>query len=255
MNVVVVTQARTGSTRLPNKIFKEVNNESLLQIHINRIRQASKISEIIVATTTNKSDDIIESFAKNNDISFFRGSEDDVLDRFYQAVKNRKPDYIVRLTSDCPLIDGNLIDEIVNKALKERVDYCSNTLVESFPDGQDIEVFTFKALETAWKEALLLSEREHVTPYIKNNSNFYDKDKFKAINVLSGNDDYEKVRMTVDEDNDFRVISKLIQSLGVVANWEDYAKEYLTNEDIHNLNMDITRNEGYLKSVKKDKDE
>lgn len=255
MNVVVVTQARTGSTRLPNKIFKEVNNESLLQIHINRIRKASKISEIIVATTTSKSDDIIESFAKNNNISFFRGSEDDVLDRFYQAVKNKKPDYVVRLTSDCPLIDGSLIDEIVNKALKERVDYCSNTLVESFPDGQDIEVFTFKALETAWKEALLLSEREHVTPYIKNNSSFYGKDKFKAINVLSGNDDYEKVRMTVDEESDFRVISKLIQTLGMVSNWEDYAKEYLTNEDIYNLNMDIIRNEGYLKSVKKDRDE
>lgn len=255
MRIIAITQARTGSTRLPNKIFKEINGESLFQIHIDRISKASKISEIIIATTINKSDNVIEEFAKKNGVKVFRGSENDVLDRFYKAVKNENVDYIVRLTSDCPLIDGTLIDHIVEKAILDKVDYCSNTLIESFPDGQDIEVFTFAALEKAWKEAQLLSEREHVTPYIKNNSSFYGKEKFAAINVLSENKEYGDVRMTVDEEDDFKVISKLIQILGVNAGWEDYVGEYVRNKEIYSLNSSIIRNEGYLKSLKKDKDE
>ncbi len=255
MKIIVITQARTGSTRLPNKIFKKVGGKSLLQIHIDRINKSSKISEIIVATTVSKNDDVIEEFARNNNVGVFRGSEDDVLDRFYQAVKYKRPDYIVRLTSDCPLIDGALIDDIIEKAISEEVDYCSNTLVESFPDGQDVEVFTFEALERAWKEAKLLSEREHVTPYLKNNSDFYDKGKFRAINIHSEYQEYGKVRMTVDEENDYQVISKLIELLGESATWVDYAKEYLSSEEIRNLNEDITRNEGYLKSLKKDNNE
>ena len=97
----------------------------------------------------------------------FRGDEDDVLDRFYQGAKIHNPDYVVRLTSDCPLIDPVLIDEIIEAAISSDVDYCSNTLIESYPDGQDIEVFTFSALKKAWKESVLKSEREHVTPYMK----------------------------------------------------------------------------------------
>ncbi len=255
VKIVVVTQARTGSTRLPNKIFKELNNKTLLKLHIERISKSKKVVEIIVATTVNPNDDIIEEFAKKNNISFFRGSENDVLDRFYKAVKDKKPDYIVRLTSDCPLIDADVIDSVIEKAIFEKVDYCSNTLVESFPDGQDVEVFTFSALERAWIEAKLLSEREHVTPYLKNNSSFYNKEMFKAINIYSDYKEYSKVRMTVDEGKDFKVVSKLVHLLGENANWQDYAREYVDNSEIHILNQNIVRNEGYLKSLRKDNNE
>ena len=252
MKIIAITQARTGSTRFPEKILKKINGESLLEIHLNRIKQASKIDEIIVATTTNDKDDVIEKQFSGQNVFVFRGSEDDVLDRFYFALKERNPTYIVRLTSDCPLIDPKLIDFVVEKAIENNVDYCSNTLLETFPDGQDIEVFTFKALEKAWTEAQKASEREHVTPYIKNNSNFYNKGLFKAINISSEKGNFKDVRMTVDEPLDFKVISMLINELGVYSSWIDYTNCYLNNEKISFLNKEIIRNEGYLKSLKND---
>ena len=169
MNVIAISQARTGSTRFPNKILQKVNGESLLSIHIRRIKNSKKINFIIIATTNKKGDDVVEEEANNLSVKCFRGSEEDVLDRFYQAAKPYNADYVVRLTSDCPLIDPNLIDKIIKIAIKSEVDYCSNTLVESYPDGQDIEVFSFSSLEKAWNESKLNSERDHVTPYMKKN--------------------------------------------------------------------------------------
>ncbi|MFT7900755.1 MULTISPECIES: cytidylyltransferase domain-containing protein [Flavobacteriaceae] len=252
MKIIAITQARTGSTRLPNKIMKKIKDKTLLNIHINRIKKAKVIDSIIIATTNKIDDDVIENTAKELNVNCYRGDENDVLDRFYQAVKKEKPDYIIRLTSDCPLIDGSLIDILVKKTIESNVDYCSNTLIESFPDGQDIEVFTFKSLEKAWKEATLLSEREHVTPYIKKNSTFNNINTFKSINISSDNLEYENVRMTVDELNDFKVISKLIEKLGEEDNWENYAELYLKDSEINKINKNIVRNEGYLRSIKKD---
>lgn len=252
MNIVVITQARLGSTRLPNKVLKTIGGKSLLEIHVNRIQKAKTITKIIVATTDKPQDDHIESSMKKLGISVFRGSENDVLDRFYQTVKDIKPQLIVRLTSDCPLIDPELIDLIVIKTIENSVDYCSNTLLETFPDGQDIEVFTFKALEKAWEMAKLQSEREHVTPFIKNNSSFYGKNKYTALNIPSDNEIYKDVRMTVDELEDFSMIKLLINKLGVSATWKNYADLYMNNENINSLNKNIIRNEGYLKSIKKD---
>ena len=252
MKIIAITQARTGSTRLPNKIMKEIKGKTLLNIHIDRIKKAKSIDSIIIATTNKIQDDVIENVAKDLNVNCYRGDENDVLDRFYQAVKKDKPDYIIRLTSDCPLVDGDLIDAIVEKAIETNVDYCSNTLIDSFPDGQDIEVFTFKSLERAWKEATLLSEREHVTPYIKKNSTFNNIDIFKSINISSDNIKYENVRMTVDEPNDFEVIVRLIEKLGNEESWENYAELYLNDFEINQINKSIIRNEGYLKSIKKD---
>ncbi|WP_218972160.1 cytidylyltransferase domain-containing protein [Labilibaculum filiforme] len=252
MKILAITQARTGSSRLPNKVLKTIDNESLLEIQINRIRTSKMISNIIVATTIKVEDELIELEARRLGVDSYRGSENDVLDRFYQAAKLIKPDYVVRLTSDCPLIDGHLIDEVIEMALKERVDYCSNTLVETFPDGQDIEVFTFDTLEKAWFEAKLKSEREHVTPFIKNNSTFHKKQIFKAINFYSEYADYKDVRMTVDEPEDFLVISKMIDKFGKEESWNVYAKYYVENEGVGGLNSGIIRNEGYIKSIKED---
>ncbi|TVZ56196.1 glutamate-1-semialdehyde 2,1-aminomutase/spore coat polysaccharide biosynthesis protein SpsF [Lutibacter sp. Hel_I_33_5] len=252
MKIFIVTQARTGSTRLPNKVLKVIKGKSLLEIHLERIKKSLLATKIIVATTINSEDDLIEKEAKRLGFPFSRGSENDVLDRFYFAVKDDKPDYIVRVTSDCPLLDPKLIDSVIQSAIDKKVDYCSNVLLNTFPDGQDIEVLTFFALEKAWKNAKLISEREHVTPYIRNNSSFFNKEIFRAFNYQSKELKYKDIRMTVDETSDFEVIKLLIESLGADRGWRDYAESYLKNSQISILNKNILRNEGYQKSLKND---
>ncbi len=251
MNIVVVTQARSGSTRLPNKVLKKIGDKTLLQIHIERIKQTKLIDDIYIATTDQESDNVIEDLAKELQVKYYRGSENDVLDRYYQTVKDIQPDFIVRLTSDCPLIDPKLIDELVGEAISQNFDYYSNGLVENYPDGQDIEVFKFTALEKAWKDASLTSEREHVTPYIRKNSTFYGQTLFTSNNH-DLDESYRNVRMTVDEPNDFEVIKLIINDLGLEKDWRTYADYYLSNENISTLNKNIVRNEGYLKSINKD---
>lgn len=252
MKVVVITQARTGSTRLPSKVLKKIQDKSLLQIHIDRIRQAKLVDDIYIATTTNENDNQIETLAEQLNVKCYRGSQSDVLDRFYQTVKNVKPNFIVRLTSDCPLIDPVLIDEVLKVAIAKEYDYYANVMEELYPDGQDIEVFTFNALESAWSATKLKSDREHVTPYIRNNSSYKNGTLFKSENH-SLDEDYNHVRLTVDEQVDFEVIKKIIEALGVDKNWKTYADYYLNTKEIHSLNSTITRNEGYLKSLSKDR--
>ena len=228
MKVVVITQARSGSTRLPNKVLLKIQEKTLLQIHIDRIKQAEEIDDIIIATTTEQADDVIVNLAERLGVKYYRGSENDVLDRFYQTVKEIKPKWIVRVTSDCPLLDPKMIDAVVACAQLNDVDYCSNGLVENFPDGQDVEVFKFSALELAWKEAKLKSEREHVTPFIRMNSNFYEGSLFNAVNFPCAHD-FSKIRMTVDEPKDFDLINKLITDLGIDQSWLEYTKYIINN--------------------------
>src|SRR5690606_21561491 len=135
----------------------------------------------------------------------FQGSTEDVLDRFYNAVKDEKPEYVVRVTSDCPLIDAKLIDQVINMVIEKNLDYGSNTLKEEYPDGQDVEVFKFDALKNAWENASLLSDREHVTPYIRKNSSFNNKHLFKSENFDSPAN-MNHIRMTVDEPIDLETI-------------------------------------------------
>ena len=173
-----------------------------------------------------------------------------MLDRFYQAVRKEKPDWIVRVTSDCPLIDPILVDKLINFAHDNNTDYCSNTLVENYPDGQDIEVFKFSALEAAWKNANLSSDREHVTPYIRNNSHFKGASLFTALNYPCVSN-YSKIRMTVDETKDFNLIKILIKDLGTDKTWLEYTNHIIKN-DLNKINNSIIRNEGLLKSLKND---
>lgn len=250
VKTILVTQARIGSTRLPGKVLKEINGQSLLNIHLNRLKACSKVSKIIVATTTLEADSIIYEKAKEWGYNAFRGSETNVLDRFYQAVKDENPDWIVRVTSDCPLIDPNLVDDVISFVQESGKDYGANILIENFPDGQDIEVFKFSALEKAWKEATLLSDQEHVTLYIRNNSDFKGGDLFSAINYpcLS---DFSNIRMTVDEERDFDLIKILIDRLGTERSWIEYTN-FIIENDLIKINDQIIRNEGLLKSLKKD---
>lgn len=250
IKTVLITQARTGSTRLPGKVMKEVNGKSLLQIHLERLKKCAKVSKIIVATTVEEADNIIYDNAKKWGYEVSRGSESDVLDRFYQALKTENADWIVRVTSDCPLLDPLLVDDIIRYAHANDLDYISNGLVETFPDGQDVEVFKFSALEIAWKNSKLKSEREHVTPYIRNNADGKGENIFTTINFPSEKD-YAHIRMTVDEPRDFDLIEHLIQKLGTEKTWLEYT-DYIIAQNLTKLNAGIIRNEGFLKSLKKD---
>jgi spore coat polysaccharide biosynthesis protein SpsF len=250
IKTILITQARTGSTRLPGKVLKEIGGKSLLQIHLDRLKNCENVNEIIVATTVNEEDNVIFDKAIEWGFSASRGSESDVLDRFYQAVKDKEADWIVRVTSDCPLIDAELVDDVIRFAQDNNVDYCSNGFVENFPDGQDVEVFKFSALEKAWQYATLLSEREHVTPYIRNNSDYKGGSLFTAINYPCESN-FSKIRMTVDESRDFELVETLINKLGVEKSWIEYTN-YIIEHDLTKVNDKIIRNEGLLKSLKND---
>jgi spore coat polysaccharide biosynthesis protein SpsF len=250
IKTLAIIQARFGSTRLPGKVLKKINAKSLLEIGLNRISKSKKIDKIVVATTDNRIDEAIVDEVKKLGFDYFRGSEKDVLDRFYKTALLYKPQWIVRITSDCPLIDSILIDQVIEFTFNNNVDYGANILEERFPDGQDIEVFTFEALEKAWQESQLFSDREHVTPYIRRNSTFFNENKFRSSNFYSSID-YSNVRMTVDEPEDFTVIENLINSLGLEKKWEEYVL-YMMENDLTKINSKIIRNEGYLKSLKND---
>ncbi|EKT3956840.1 cytidylyltransferase domain-containing protein [Flavobacterium psychrophilum] len=250
IKTIIITQARTGSTRLPNKILKEVDGKSLLQIHIERLKRCTKISEIIVATTDNKKDEIIFNKTLDWGLSCYRGSENDVLDRFYQSVKDKNANWLVRVTSDCPLIDPKLVDQIITFAQDNNCDYCSNGLIENFPDGQDVEVFKFSALKLAWENATLKSEREHVTPYIRNNTDFNGGNLFKAMNFAC-EFNFSEIRMTVDEPRDFDLIQILIKKIGIDKDWLEYTN-YIIDNNLTTINSAIIRNEGFIKSLKND---
>lgn len=250
ISVLLITQARFGSTRLPGKVLLKIEGKELLRIHTDRLKQSKLVDKIIIATTIKTEDQAIVDLAEAIGVSVFKGSEDDVLDRFYQASKDIKPVWVVRVTSDCPLIDPALLDAVISFAIASDVDYCSNTLIENFPDGQDIEVMKFSVLERAWKEATLKSDKEHVTPFIRKNCDFNGGNYFTSKNYPC-EFDYSKIRMTVDEQADLDLITKLIANLGVDCSWQIYVK-YILEKGLTKINETIIRNEGYLKSLKKD---
>ena len=252
MNAVLITQARKGSTRLPGKVLKKIQGMELLLIQLTRLKNSKRINKLLVATTNKARDHEIATLVKEWDFECFRGSENDVLDRYYQAILQLEfiPTWVVRITSDNPLIDPNLVDEVILFAQRENVDYVSNCLIEHYPDGQDIEVFKFSALKAAWEDAKIQSEREHVTPYIRNNSDVMGGKIFTAKNFPCEKD-FSSIRMTVDEKQDFKLIKKLIGELGTDKSWREYT-DYIIAHNLNKINSNIIRNEGYIKSLKND---
>lgn len=206
-NIIVIVQARMGSSRLPGKILKQVLGRPLLSYQIERINRAKHVTGIIIATTTNASEMPIVKLCEHLSYPVFRGSEDDVLSRYYGAAKETGADVIVRLTSDCPVIDPDVIDDVIEYYLSHTYDYVSNSLERSYPRGMDTEVFSFKVLEEAYCKADLEFQREHVTPYIYQNPNIY-----KLGNVLLSADESNH-RWTVDTPEDFELIKLMIEHL------------------------------------------
>lgn len=248
MKILAITQARYGSSRLPAKILKEINGKTLLEIHLERILKSKKISKLKVATTLEEGAEYIIAIANKLNIETYQGSIDDVLERFYKAAEPESPDYVVRLTSDCPLIDHVVIDKIINRCIETGSDYASNTLSPTYPDGVDAEIFKFSALEKAYNEASLKSDREHVTPYIWRNSTFKGKTLFRSVNV-ENTVDYSKYRITVDTIEDFLMVKALIENMGINKSFHDYVEFLASHKSIKEINKNSTRNEGYDKSL------
>jgi len=207
--IVAIIQARMGSTRLRGKVMKKILGKEVILHDIDRIKQIKNLDKIVIATTTKKDDDIIVETVKkyNSGIGIFRGSEEDVLDRYYKAAKEFKADVVVRMTSDCPLIDPKVSDKVIETFLNNNCDYCSNCLKRTYPQGLDTEVFSFDAIEKAWKEAGEYYQREHVTPYIHENPG-----KFKLLNV-SNDKDLSHLRWTLDTIEDFNFINEIYKRL------------------------------------------
>lgn len=202
----IITQARLGSTRLPKKIFKEVKGLSLLQHQVNRV---SKLNiPLFVATTTEPADELVEKYCKEKGIKVFRGSEQNVLERFYKCAKYFGLSTIIRITSDCPLIAPELIQKGVEmfKANKQDNLYISNIIERTFPRGFDFEIFTFNLLERAYLEATEDYEKEHVTPFIWQ----HPKKRGTKLMHLKATEDNSRFRITLDTDDDFKLIKKLI---------------------------------------------
>jgi len=209
MKIGAIIQARMGSTRLPEKVMKSLQGKTVLEHVIERVKQSKLINEIIIATSTHERDAVIESEAFRCDVKAFRGSEDDVLSRYYYAAKSNNLDVVVRITSDCPLIDPIVLDEIIEYYLKSKKHIVSNAGSDlsnrTYPRGLDTEVFSFNVLENAFNHAEEKYQREHVTPFIYENTNqaFYYKN----------NIDYSMYRWTLDTDEDFKLITEIYRRL------------------------------------------
>jgi len=243
-----IIQARTGSTRFPRKVLKKVEGKTLLEHCLFRVQKVNFLNKIVVATTTNKNDDVIVKICKKIGISYFRGSEKDVLDRYYKC-SLQYPEYenIVRITSDCPLLDQAVSDEVIRYFFDNKLDYASNVFKkETFPDGMDTEIFKKSVLYEAAKKAKLSSEREHLTQYI------IKRAKFKKGGVRAPYD-WSHFRMTIDYPEDFKVIKFLIENSRPDAGYVDYIVLLTKNFDIALKNMHIIRNAGLLKSLEEDK--
>jgi len=208
-NICVIVQARMGSTRLPGKVMKDIVGKPLLLHVLERIKRIKTKDTIVVATTTSKEDDTIVDVVTDYDrtITIFRGSSQDVLDRYYRAAAHCKADVIVRITADDPLIDPKISNTVIETFLKNQCDYCCNNMPRTYPYGLDTEVFSFESLERAWKKAHTPHEREHVTPYIRGNP-----DKFKLLNVKHTTD-LSSLRWSVDYPEDFAFVTEIYKRL------------------------------------------
>ncbi len=247
--ILAILQARVSSSRLPGKVLKSLLGVPMLLRQIERLQKSQKIDQLLVAISTEPTDDLIYKLCKENGIECHRGSLDDVLDRFYQAARVFTPEHVVRLTADCPLTDPQLIDEAIEFYTGGGFDYASNSIQATYPDGLDVEVFRFTCLEQVWREAQLLSQREHVTPFIYQHPLRFKIGHFKSSTDLS------HLRWTVDEPKDFELITMIYEAL-YPTNPNFVTQDILDlldqRSELAHWNTEHKRNEGYQKSFNAD---
>jgi len=239
MKVLALVQARMGSTRFPGKVMSSIHGVPMIELLLGRLALAKRIDTIIVATSKNPKNRSLIKHIRSLGIGVFEGSENDVLERYYKAAKLYRPDAVVRITGDCPLVDPQLVDSLIASFTSQEVDYLTNTNPPSYPDGLDIEVFTFSALEKAVREATTPSHREHVTPYI------YESGLFKIANIASQND-FSSERWTVDEPDDLKVVEAIFKHFypRIDFSWTEVLKLKKKSPQIFLPNQHIVRNEG-----------
>ena len=245
--IVAIVQARMESKRLPGKVMQEVLGKPLISYLLGRLSRSKQVDKIVLATSINESNDVLCNYVEFLGYSVFRGSETDVLDRYYQSALKYKAKTIVRVTGDCPLIDCGICDRLIDFYEHQKADYAG--LASEFAEGLDCEVFSFESLEKANSNANLRSEREHVTVYIKKHPEFFN-------NKYIGNiDDDSCYRITVDNEEDFYVVKAIIEHFKAnpAISWlsvRDFLKKH---PDIMAKNSYIERNEGLRMSIEQDK--
>jgi len=236
MKVVAIIQARTGSTRLPGKVLADVGGKTMLARVTERLQRASSLNELLVATTDLPADDLVVAECRKYSVSISRGDQEDVLDRYYRAAQLAKADVIVRITSDCPLIDPEITDKTVSAFLEATPDYAANTLVRTYPRGLDTEVFSMEALARAWREAAIPYQRAHVTPYFYENPS-----KFRLVSV-SAPQDLSEFRWTVDTPEDLEFVRGIYQRFeGRVFGWRDVLTLLEREPELTDLNRLIAQ--------------
>lgn len=248
MRIVCIIQARMGSTRLPGKVLMHLAGREVLCHVVQRIRACTTIDEVIVATSEDPGDDGLEAWCRSHDVPVFRGSLEDVLDRYYQCALQARADAVVRITADCPALDPTIVDEVVNVFRSGAFDLVY--LGGEFPDGLDCGVFSFSALERAWREATLKSEREHVGPYVVNHPEWFRLGSLEKFKGLSHH------RWTLDEPRDLEFLQLIFQRLQRQDGQPFLARDILDllerEPKLLQVNEGIVRNEGLLKSQAQD---
>lgn len=235
MNIVAIIQARMGSSRLPGKALRDICGRTMLARVVRRTGRSQLVDEVVVATTTELEDRAIVDECRSLGIQSFRGSEQDVLDRYYGAAREFSANAIVRITSDCPLIDPEIIDKVVQAFLVKRPDYASNTLASTYPRGLDVEVFSMEALEKAWAKASIDYQHVHVTPYLYQNPGL-----FQLLSV-TGEEDYSRYRWTVDTQEDLDLARAIYERMDRDDNfsWRDVLALMEREPDLAEINRHI----------------
>ncbi|MDA7441044.1 glycosyltransferase family protein [Candidatus Pseudothioglobus singularis] len=229
MNVVAIVQARMSSSRFPGKTLANLCGSPVLLHVVERLKKCNYIHTVVVATTTNKEDDNIEAFCNKHNVECFRGSSSDVLSRYALCSKKYNANTVVRITSDNPLIDSKVVDHVIDFFLKGDFDYVANNIIKTFPHGLDVEVMSNNALQIADKESTSSRDREHVTQYIRSS------DKFKIQNIES-DIDYSDIRITLDEDEDYKLIQHLVSNYGKDIEFSDIVNIFINNPSLKKTN-------------------
>jgi spore coat polysaccharide biosynthesis protein SpsF len=236
-----------ASTRLPNKVMADLAGRPMLAHVVSRVRRARFLSDVAVATTLSSQDDVIATFCSDECIPCFRGSEEDVLDRYYEAARAFAVDVVVRITADCPLHDPRVIDAVVSEFDPATADYVSNTIERTYPDGLDTEVLSFATLTRAWREARWTSEREHVTTYVCKHPELFRIKQVRQPRDLSA------LRWTVDEPRDLAFAREIVRRLPEGFGMEEVETLLAGNPTLRSINADIAFNEGHQISIRRDR--
>jgi len=241
MKPVAIIQVRMGSTRLPGKVLKKLNGISVLECLCDQLNYSRLLNDKIIATTSNSEDDVIVNFCESKGIKCFRGSVNDVLDRYHKCAKKFSINTIIRITSDCPLMDPQVVDDVIDFYLKNSYDYVNNFYKRTYPNGNDVEIFSLKVLEKVWEKATKPSEREHVTPYIYNNP-----DEF-SLGWIENKENLSEFHWTVDRKEDLIFVQKIFKKISkrpiLMKDIIDVIKD---DPSLLEINKNTNPNEGYL---------